>query len=157
MLQTRSEEESLRKNIPVIHYRFKRKLEFLNCHIQLYIVDDKIKILIICTEDYSNESKEYSNYFSLYQLQELSKYFKYFQKIEDILEDLANILQLDNYDIEKESKILTLVLHVALNQEFADVKLNLFRNKTLNKIEHKTPSQIIDNIKNKDNNKKINI
>ena len=150
MLQTRSEEESLRANIPVIHYRFKRKLEFLNCHLQLYIADDKIKIIIICIEDYSNESKEYSNYFSLYQLQELSKYFKYFKKIEDILEDLANILQLNNYKIEKNVNTLTLILQVAINQEFGDIYLTLFKNKPNNN-NYKKPSQIINNIKKSDN------
>ena len=153
MLQTASEEESLRKNIPVIHYRFKRKMDFVNCHLQLYIAEDKIKIVINCIEEYSNNSKEYSNSFTLYQLQELSKYFKYFEKIEDILEDLANILQLNNYKIEKNINTLLLILQVAINQEFGDIYLTLYRNK-INNNNNIKPSQIINNIKNKDNNRK---
>ena len=149
------EDESLKKNNPVIHYRFKRKIEFLNCHLQLYIAEDKLKIIVNCIEEYSDEYKEYSNYFSLYQLQELSKYFNFFEKIEDILEDMANILKLNNYDIEKNLNTLTLILHVAINDEFGDVHLSLFRNKSFNNNAHKNPSQIIQNIKNNDNRKKI--
>ena len=75
------EEESLKTKKPVIHYRFKRKIEYLNCHLQLFIADNKIRIIINCIEDYSDENKEYSNNFSLYELQELSKYFQFFDKI----------------------------------------------------------------------------
>ena len=157
MLQiTRTEDdESLSLKKPVIHYRFKRKIEYLNCHLQIFIADNKIKIIINCVEDYSDNSKEYSNYFSLYEFQELSKYFKFFEKIEDILEDMANILQLNNYDIERNSNILTLILHVAINKEFGDVNLTLFRNKSLNDNKHKDPSQILKNINNIDKRKQI--
>jgi len=155
MFRDNEEDESLKKNNPVVHYRFKRKIEFLNCHLQLYIAEDKIKFIVNCIEDYSEEFKEYSNEFSLYQFQELSKYFNFFEKIEDILEDLASILKLDNYDIEKNSNTMTVILHVSINEEFGDVNLTLFRKKTNNNNSYKKPAQIVQNIKNSDNKKRI--
>ena len=155
MLRDNEEDESLKKNNPVVHYRFKRKIEFLNCHLQLYIAEDKIKFIVNCIEEYSDEFKEYSNDFSLYQLQELSKYFNFFEKIEDILEDLASILKLDSYDIEKNSNTMTVILHVSINEELGDVNLTLFRKKSNNYNSFKKPSQIVQNIKNSDNRKRI--
>ena len=155
MFRDNEEDESLKKNNPVVHYRFKRKIEFLNCHLQLYVAEDKIKFIVNCIEDYSEEFKEYSNDFSLYQFQELSKYFNFFEKIEDILEDLASILKLDNYDIEKNSNIMTVILHVSINEEFGDVNLTLFRKKTNNNNSYKKPSQIVQSINNSDNRKRI--
>ena len=151
---TGSEEESLRKNNPVIHYRFKRKIEYLNCHTQMYMVEDKIKIVINCIEEYSDDYKEYSNIFSLYQLQEINKYFNFFEKMEDVLEDMANIFQHNSYDIEKNTNSLILIIHVLINNDFGNVHLTLFRNRPINKHTHKVPSQIIQNIKNNDNRKK---
>ena len=156
MNRIRSEEDdSLSIKKPVIHYRFKRKIEYLNYHLQLFIAENNLKIIINCVEEYSDDTKEYSNYFSLQELQELSKYFRFFEKIEDILEDLSNILQLNNYDIEKDSKTLILILHIAINQEFGDVSLTLFRNKSLNNNKNTNPSQIINNINGIDKRKKI--
>ena len=101
------------------------------------------------------KNKEYSNNFSLYELQELSKYFQFFDKIENILEDLANILQQNNYDIEKDIKTIKLILHISINQEFSDVDLTLYRNKSFNNNSYKKPSQIIKNINKIDNRKKL--
>ena len=149
------EERSNNNKTPIIHYRFKRKIEYLNCHIQLYISNEKIKIIINCIEEYSDEFKEYSNNFSLFQFQELNEYFNYFKKIEDILEDMSNIFQLNSYDIEKNQNTLTIILHVVIDNEFDDVYITLFRNKLTNNHTHKIPAQTTNNVKSIDNRKKL--
>ena len=154
-LRETEDDESFIKNPPIIHYRFKRKLDFLNCHIQLYISEDKLKIVINCIEDYSQNMIEYSNYFSFSQLRGLNNYFGIFRKLEDILEDMANILQYNNYDIERNSNSLTLILHVAVNDEFGDVHLTLFRNKVIINNNNKS-SKIVQTMRsNNDNRKKL--
>ena len=120
------ESESLSKNIPIIHYRFNRKFDFLNCHTQLYISNSKLKIVINCNEEYSKEIKTYTNSFSLYDLQEISKYFKFFNKIEDVLEDLSTIFNQCNYEIEKSGHKLNIILHLDINEELLDIKLQLY-------------------------------
>ena len=119
------ESESFSKNNPIIHYRFNRKFDFLNCHSQLYISNSKLKIIINCNEEFSKEIKTYTNSFSLYDLQNISKYFKFFNKIEDVLEDIATVFNQCNYEVEKSGNKLNILLHLDINEEILDIKLHL--------------------------------
>ena len=119
------ESESFSKNNPIIHYRFNRKFDFLDCHSQLYISNSKLKIIINCKEEYSKEIKTYSNSFTLYDLQNISKYFNFFSKIEDVLEDIATVFNQCNYEVEKSGNKLNTILHVDINEEILDIKLKL--------------------------------
>ena len=139
---------SLIKNNPVIHYRFKRKINDLNCFLQLYIVDNKIKIIINCCETYSHEYKEYLNYFSINDLQKKSKYFNYFNNIQDLFEDFANILKENRYIIEKDSDSLLLILQLSINSAQRNVILPLNRTHNTQVINNTKASQILKNIKN---------
>ena len=135
------ESESFSRNNPIIHYRFNRKFDFLNCHSQLYISNSKLKIIINCNEEYSKEIKTYTNSFSLYDLQNISKYFKFFNKIEDVLEDIATVFNQCNYEIEKSGNKLNILLHLDINEELLDIKLQL---------------NLVKNLQdNKNNNKKV--
>ena len=133
------ESESFSRNNPIIHYRFNRKFDFLNCHSQLYISNSKLKIIINCNEEYSKEIKTYTNSFSLYDLQNISKYFKFFNKIEDVLEDIATVFNQCNYEIEKSGNKLNILLHLDINEELLDIKLqlNLVKNLQDNKNKNK--------------------
>ena len=146
-----TDEESNRRMNPAIHYRFKRRIGTLNCHIQIYLMNKKLKIVINCIEDYSQDYTEYSNSFSYNQLQHLNKYFLSFHKINEILDDMANIFQTNSYDIEKNSNSLTLILHIVINDEYGDVHLTLFRDKLVNS---KT-SRYLQSSKNTDDRKKL--
>ena len=47
--------ESLRKNTPIVNYRFSRKLNYWNYHTQLYISNSNLKIIVNCTNEFSND------------------------------------------------------------------------------------------------------
>ena len=121
------ESESLKKNNPIIHYRFKRKFDYMNCHFQLYIADSKLKIIANCSEDYSKEIKTYSNSFSIYDLKKLNQYYQFFNKIEEILEDTARVFNQNNYDIERRKDKINIILHLDINEESIDIKLHLYQ------------------------------
>ena len=117
--------ESLNKNNPIINYRFNRKFDFLNCISQLFIADSKLKIIINCTEEYSKEIKSYQNSYSINELKEINKYYTFFNKIEEILEDTASVFNQGNYDIERSGNKLYLTLHLNVNENLINVKLQL--------------------------------
>ena len=119
--------ESLKKNNPIIHYRFKRKFDYMNCHFQLYIADSKLKIIANCSEDYSKEIKTYSNSFSIYDFKKLNQYYQFFNKIEEILEDTARVFNQNNYDIERRKDKINIILHLDINEESIDIKLHLYQ------------------------------
>jgi len=117
--------ESLNKNNPIINYRFNRKFDFLNCISQLFIADSKLKIIINCTDEYSKEIKSYQNSYSINELKEINKYYTFFIKIEEILEDTASVFNQGNYDIERSGNKLYLTLHLNVNENLINVKLQL--------------------------------
>jgi len=119
------ESESLKKNNPIIHYRFKRNFDYMNCHFQLYISNSKLKIIANCSEQYSKDIKTYSNSFSIYDFKKISQYYQFFNKIEEILEDTARVFNQNNYDIEKRKDKLNIILHLDINEELYDIKLHL--------------------------------
>ena len=141
------EDSKLVKSNPVIHYRFKREINNLNCYLQLYIVEEKIKIIVNCSETYSREYQEYLNYYSINDLQQQCKYFCYFNTIQEIFEDFANILKENKYIIEKDSNFLLLTIQISINGEQKNVCLTLNRNKNKNNYQNTKPSQILNSIK----------
>ena len=144
--------ESLRKNTPIVNYRFSRKLNYWNHHTQLYISNSNLKIIVNCTNEFSNDIKEYSNSFSLNDLKNISRYYNFFNRIEDVLEDMASIFNLGYYDIESSNHKLNIILHMEINQDFLDIKLTLNKTTSKNNNHNKNAFQIIESIK--DTNKK---
>ena len=143
--------ESLNKNNPVIHYRFNRKFEFLNCTSQLFISDSKLKIIVNCYEEYSKEKKSYQNSFSINELQYINKYYTIFNKIEEVLEDTASVFNQGNYDIERSGNKLYLILHLNVNEDLIDVKfqLNKIKNNENDDIKKKKKKVILNSRPNK--------
>ena len=123
------ESESLKKNVPLINYRFNRKFDFMNTHSQLYISNSQLKIIINCIPEFSKDIISYSNSFSIDQLQKINKYYENFNKIEDILEDTANLFNQLKYDLERSGSKLNLILHSDINDELLDIKLKLNKGK----------------------------
>ena len=136
----------MNKSSHKLNYRYKCKIEDINYHIQLFLIQQtKMKIMINTTSTMSDDYIEYSNIYSLSQLQEISRYYILFESIEEAFEDISNIIQQKNFLISQNGNTLTLTIKVQINRKDKDVNFILDKTKVIDLYSQKERPNLFSN------------